>query len=129
MPAPSGQISPRGPLAGPSQADEDTGRPGSLGEEPHAELSNHLDEGLDHDDRGGQHVDHDPELPAAVVGAEDDAQETGDAADHADQAPGGRLGLQQSQAVAVIVEAWAGLTSVSFTPALPIPSRSVNSST
>src|SRR5918995_3255657 len=51
MPAPSGQIPPRGPLAGPSQADEDTGRPGSLGEEPHAELSNHLDEGLDHDDR------------------------------------------------------------------------------
>jgi hypothetical protein len=48
-----------------------------LGEEPHAELSNHLHEGLDHDDRGDQHVDHDPELPAAVVGAEDDIQEAG----------------------------------------------------
>jgi hypothetical protein len=36
--------------------------------------------------------------------------------------------LRMSQLPQEAVEAWAGLTSVSFTPALPIPSRSVNSS-
>jgi hypothetical protein len=112
MLAPSGQIPPpwawweneahhedRSPARASRRGRRSTG---SLGEEPHAELSNDLYGGLDDGVRGGQHVDHDPELPAAVVGAEGDTQEAGDAADVADQASGGRLGLQQSQAVAVI---------------------------
>ena len=64
-----------------------------LGEKPRGELSERLRERLVDGVRGGQHIDHDPKLPAAVGRVEDDAQEARDPADVADQAPRGRLDL------------------------------------
>src|SRR4029453_5328743 len=51
-----------------------------VGEQPHAQRPEPVDERLVHRVRGEQHVDHHAELPAAVSGAEDDAQEAGDPA-------------------------------------------------
>ena len=59
------------------------------------ELFNHPHEGFIYGVRGDQQVDHDAQLPAAVRGAQDHAQIAGDATELAEQAPGGRLDLEQ----------------------------------
>jgi len=50
---------------------------------------------------GQQGIDHEAELSAAVRGAENDAQEAGDAPGVAEQGASGRLDLQESQAIAL----------------------------
>jgi hypothetical protein len=52
--------------------------------------------------RGQQSIDHEAELAAAVRGAENDAQEAGDAPGVAEQGASGRLDLQESQAIALV---------------------------
>jgi hypothetical protein len=80
-----------GPESGQPRADNDaspasyasTGT-GRSAQKPPAERPGPLDERLVDGGRGQEGIDHEAELPAAVRGAENDAQEAGDAADVAE---------------------------------------------
>src|SRR5215813_4031534 len=76
--------------------------PGYSAQKPAAERPGPLEERLVDGRRGQQGIDHETELAAAVRGAENDAQEAGDATGVAEQGARGRLDLQESQTIAVV---------------------------